>query len=141
MVKIPVQKVSAEAKLPTYAHPGDAAMDLYANEAVVVAPGERVRVPTGIKIAIPHGFVGLVWDKSGLAVNKMLKTLGGVIDAGYRGEVIVGVVNLSREEVRIERGDKIAQMIIQERTLGEIEEVAELDTTARGENGFGSTGR
>jgi dUTP pyrophosphatase len=141
MVKIPVQKVAPDAKLPTYAHPGDAAMDLYANEGFTIASGERVRVPTGVKFAIPHGLVGLVWDKSGLAINKMLKTLGGVIDAGYRGEVIVGIVNLSREEVRIERGDKIAQMILQERIEGEIAEVAALDETARGANGFGSTGR
>ncbi|MCX6713784.1 MAG: dUTP diphosphatase, partial [Candidatus Vogelbacteria bacterium] len=85
-MKIKVKKLDLEAKLPSYAHLGDAGMDIYALEDVVLKSGERARIKTGIAIEIPNGFVGLVWDKSGISTNHGLKTLAGVVDSGYRGE-------------------------------------------------------
>jgi len=90
---------------------------------------------------ISDGFVGLIWDKSGLSHKHGLKTLGGVIDAGYRGEIKIGIINLGTKKYILEKGHKVAQMIIQKRELCEIEEVAELSDTVRGEGGFGSTGK
>ncbi len=141
MIKVEIKKINNDAKIPTYAHSGDAGMDVYSAERVVVKIGERAKVPTGIAMEIPGGFVGLVWDKSGISMNFGIKTLGGVVDAGYRGEVVIGVVNLSKEDYVIEKGDKIAQMLIQKIESPKIIEVEELSNTDRGENGFGSTGK
>ncbi len=135
-----VKKLSDWAILPSRAYPGDAGLDLFAVEAAVLMPGERGAVPTGIALAIPVGFVGLVWDKSGLAAKRGIKTMGGVIDAGYRGEVRVILRNLGVEPHEIHRGDKIAQLLIQKIELPVIEEVTDLDGTPRGTGGFGSTG-
>lgn len=115
-------------------------MDLFADEEITLSPGERVQIHTGIALAIPDGFVGLVWDKSGLSHKYGLKTLGGVIDAGYRGEILVGMVNLGDTAHTFQIGDKIAQMLIQKIEHPNIEEVSVLDETIRGEKGFGSTG-
>ena len=140
-MELKVKKVHKDAVLPKFAHPGDAGIDLFALEDTVVLPGEVTKVRTGIAMQIPDGYVGLCWDKSGLSMNHGIKTLGGVIDAGYRGEVIVGLINLGKEVYTFEKGHKIAQMLIQKVEHPEIEEVAELLDTSRGEGGFGSTGK
>lgn len=140
-LKIKIKRLQPEAKVPTFAHPGDAGMDLYSAERVEIPPGERVKIKTGIAVALPEGYAGLWWDKSGLSNNHGLKILGGVLDAGYRGELLVGLVNLSRETYVVEKGDKVTQMLVQKVEQPEIEEVTELGETSRGAGGFGSTGR
>ena len=140
-MKVKIKKLDVRAKLPSYAHHGDAAMDIYARERTILKPGIQIAVKTGIAIEIPHGYVGLVWDKSGLAIKEGLKTLGGVIDAGYRGEVMIGMINLSDKEYTIEAGHKVAQMLIQKVEICEVEEAAELKDSIRGEKGFGSSGK
>ena len=134
------KKLVSEAKLPTRAHADDAGLDLYSVEECVLQPGERRAVKTGIAMAIPTGYVGLIWDKSGLAAKSGLKTMGGVIDAAYRGEIRVIVANLSQEPYRVEKGSKISQILIQKVELLQVCEVDSLDDTIRGEGGFGSTG-
>ncbi|MCK5026890.1 MAG: dUTP diphosphatase, partial [Candidatus Pacebacteria bacterium] len=95
----------------------------------------------GIAMEIPEGYVGLIWDKSGLAIKQGLKVLGGVIDSGYRGEVMVGMINLTNKTYTIAEGHKVAQMIIQKTEMVEIEEVEELSDAQRGDKGFGSSGK
>ena len=136
---IPIQKLNPNAKTPSYAHTGDAGMDLYSCEKVLLQPQDRKLVATGIAMAIPSGYVGLIWDKSGIA-RKGVKTMGGVIDASFRGEIKVIMLNLSKDVYTIEAGDKIAQMLIQEVKQKKIIEVKDLEKTERGEGGFGSTG-
>lgn len=138
-MELKIRKIQGEARLPAYQHPGDAGMDLYAVEETDLEPGRIKAVPTGIQMAIPPGYVGLVWDKSGLSLSG-LHCLAGVVDAGYRGEVRVVLTNMSSETIRIDKGKKIAQMLIQPVCCPTITEVATLDSTARGEGGFGSTG-
>jgi dUTP pyrophosphatase len=140
-MKLKIKKLHSEAVLPKYATKDDAAMDLFAIERVEVAPLERVQIGTGIAMEIPEGFVGLVWDKSGLSHKFGIKTLGGVIDSGYRGEIKVGIINLGKEKYVFEKGHKVAQMIIQKKETPEIIEVTELSNSERGEGGFGSTGK
>lgn len=140
-MQLKVKRFSDKAILPTYAYEDDAGFDLFTIERVEIKPNERVQVPTGIGMEIPKGYVGLVWDKSGLSHKFGLKTLGGVIDSGYRGEVKVGVVNLSDEVYILEEGNKIAQMIIQKKETCDIIEVNELEDSHRGEGGFGSSGK
>jgi dUTP pyrophosphatase len=140
---LPFQRLDPGARLPERAHPGDAGLDLRSAIDVNVAPGDRALVPTGLAVAIPEGRAGLVLPRSGLAsrVGLTLANAPGLIDAGYRGEIVCAVVNLDREgAVRIERGDRIAQLVIVE--LPEVEPafVEELPTSVRGEGGFGSTG-
>ncbi len=138
-----IVRLDKEMPMPKFAQPGDAAFDLFSVEKVTIAPGERVQVKTGLKMEIPNGYVGFIWDKSGLSHKAGLKTLGGVIDASYRGEVMVGMINLSKESYTFEKGHKVAQMVIQKRedvSIVEVEE-GELSETARGEGGFGSTGK
>ena len=116
-------------------------MDFYALETTTILPQERKTVPTGIRMAIPSGYVGLIWDKSGIALKHGMTTIGGVIDAGYRGEITILLHNLSTQPFTIEKGKKIAQMLIQPVEQKEIIEVPELDmNTQRGQGGFGSTG-
>ena len=140
MLKIKIQKINPEIKIPSYAHAGDAGMDLYAAEDIVIKPGERKIVATGMKMEIPSGYVGLIWDKSGLASKKGLKIMGGVIDSTYRGEVGVVIINLSDQEYQVIKNTKIAQMLIQKIENVEIEEVENLENTLRGDGGFGSSG-
>jgi dUTP pyrophosphatase len=140
-MKLLIKKLFSDAKVPEYAHLGDAGMDLFSYEDTTIQSGERVSVGTGIAMEIPQGFVGLVWDKSGLAFKHGLKTAGGVVDSGYRGEVKVCIMNTSEETYTIKKGDKIAQMLIQSVESPTIEEVEELSDTSRGEGGFGSTGK
>jgi dUTP pyrophosphatase len=139
-MRLDVKKIVPEAKLPTRAHADDAGLDLYAVEDCVLEPGERRAIKTGIAMVIPFGYAGLIWDKSGLALKAGLKTMGGVIDASYRGEIQAIVINLSSEPYRIEQGSKIAQLLIQKVELLEVCEVSEIDATIRGDRGFGSTG-
>lgn len=140
-MELRVQKLHDAAQVPTYAHEGDAGMDLYALADVMLAPGQRTQVKTGIAMEIPLGYVGLIWDKSGLSHKYGLKTLGGVVDAGYRGEIQVGVVNLGSETVTLEAGHKVAQMLMQKVERPTIVLAEELSETARGDGAFGSTGK
>ncbi len=139
-MKIKVKKLRDDAKLPTHGHPGDAGMDFYAIEDVVFKKGEQARAHTGVAIEIPEGHVGLIWDKSSISFNLGLKVMGGVIDANYRGEIIMSLINTSDKEVVLEKGHKIAQMLIQKFEHCDILEVSELTPTARGEGREGSTG-
>lgn len=139
-MKILAKKLHPEAKIPNFAHPGDAGMDLYSVAQMTLKPGERASVPTGIAMALPDGYVSLVWDKSGVSHKNGIKTLGGVIDSGYRGEYLIGLVNLSQEDFEIKVGQKIAQLLIQKVEHPEVEAVEELDETSRGDGRFGSTG-
>jgi len=137
---IKVEKLSTEAKLPTRAHDGDAGLDLYAIDYHSIAPYQQALIGTGIKIVIPFGYAGLIWDKSGLATQG-LTTLGGVIDTGYRGEIKVVLKNLSEDICNIIPGQKIAQIIIQKVELLEPEEETINDQTQRQQGAFGSSGK
>ena len=139
-MELKVKRIHSDAKLPLYQHQGDAGLDLFSSIDDVLAPGEVKPVPTGVKVAVPEGFVGLVWDKSGISL-KGVHRLAGVIDSGYRGEVRVVQVNLGKEPFVIEKGMKIAQLLIQSVTRIDVVEVEELEETSRGEGGFGSTGK
>ena len=138
-MEVKIQKIS-DVNLPTYAKPGDAGLDLYSAEDVILKPNEKKIIKTGVKMAIPEGYVGLVWDKSGLAVKKGIHVFAGVIDAGYRGEVGIVLKNFGDEDFNIEKNTKIAQMLIQPIVSANIIESDSLDNTERGEGGFGSTG-
>lgn len=135
-----IKKLNKDARLPTHGHPGDAGMDFYALEDVVFLPRKQMRVRTGVAIEIPEGHVGLIWDKSSVSFNMGLKIMGGVIDAGFRGEVVMSLLNTSDNEVILEKGYKVAQMIIQKFEDCDILEVDEISDTVRGEGREGSTG-
>lgn len=140
MNTLAVKRLSLDAKLPARAHPGDAGLDLFSIDEAVLSPGEPVRIPTGIAMAVPDGCVGLICDRSSLG-SRGLRVLGGVVDAGYRGEVQVVLINLRNEPFRMAKGDKIAQMLVLPVNLCGVEELAELGNTPRATGGFGSTGR
>lgn len=140
-MKLKVKKVHPEAKLPKYAHPYDAGMDLFSLEEIKIKPGETARIRSGISVEIPEGYVGLCWDKSGLSMNNGIKVLAGVIDSGFRGELVMGVINLGKEEYTFGKGHKVMQMLVQPVEIVDIVEASELSETARGEGGFGSTGK
>lgn len=128
---------------PTYAHPGDAGADLRASDDVRLAPGERRLVGTGVRIALPEGTVGMVTPRSGLAAKVGLSIVNapGIIDAGYRGEIKVCLVNLDRhDDIQIRRGERIAQLVIVPFVTANFVEVHELDATDRGAGGYGSSG-
>lgn len=139
-MKIKVKKLKEDAKLPTKGHPGDAGMDFYAMEDIIFLAGKQTRVHTGVAIEIPEGYVGLIWDKSSVSFNMGLKVMGGVIDASYRGEIIMNLLNVGDKEVKMEKGQKVAQMIIQKFEDCDIVEVSELSDTVRGVGREGSTG-
>lgn len=139
-MQLKVKKLYEDSRLPTKGHPGDAGLDFYAHEKVVFPPHGQVRVHTGVAIEIPEGYVGLIWDKSGISFNMGLKIMGGVIDAGYRGEIIMSLYNTKDEQVVMEAGHKVAQMLIQKFEDCAIVEVTELSDTVRGEGREGSTG-
>jgi dUTP pyrophosphatase len=143
VTELPFRKLRPDAKLPAAQHPGDAGLDLCSAVDVVIEPGERVMIPTGVAVAIPDGHAGLVLPRSGLASKHGLTMANspGLIDAGYRGEVICAAVNLDREEaVKILVGDRIAQLVIVELPNVAPIWVEELPASTRGESGFGSTG-
>jgi dUTP pyrophosphatase len=140
--ELPIKKLTSTAKLPDKANLFDAGLDLYCDEKelITLAPGERRLFSTGISMAIPKGFVGLIWPRSGYAVKKGLDTMAGVIDASYRGEVKVLLVNHDNVYQTYSPGDKIAQILIQISPDFTSVEVENLESTSRGENGFGSSG-
>jgi dUTP pyrophosphatase len=143
VTELPFRRLRPEGKLPKAQQPGDAGLDLCSAVDVVVEPGERVMIPTGVAVAIPEGHAGLVLPRSGLAAKRGLTMANspGLIDAGYRGEVICAAVNLDREQpVKILVGDRIAQLVIVELPRVEPTWVDELPETTRSEGGFGSTG-
>ncbi|WP_240340982.1 dUTP diphosphatase [Nocardioides sp. SYSU D00038] len=129
--------------MPSYAHPGDAGADLHTTVDLTLAPGERALVPTGIALAVPEGFVALVHPRSGLAARHGLSIVNtpGTVDAGYRGEIKVLLVNLDpREPVELRRGDRVAQLVLQRVEQAAFVEVEALPGSARGAGGYGSTG-
>jgi len=138
-MELKVKRIHPEAKLPVYGHPGDAGLDLFAVADFDLAPGDVFAAPTGIQIAVPSGHVGLVWDKSGISL-KGVHRLAGVIDAGYRGEVQVVLVNLGPDLFPVRKGMKIAQLLVQPLAAVSVVEADSLDDTSRGQGGFGSTG-
>lgn len=143
MVQIPLRLLDDGLPVPSYAHPGDAGADLHTTCAVSLAPGERQLVPTGVAIALPEGYVGFVHPRSGLAHRHGLSIVNapGTIDAGYRGEIKVCLVNLDPvTPVKLERGDRIAQLVIQRFETARFMVVDELTDSARGSAGYGSTG-
>lgn len=140
-MKIKIKKMHPDAQIPKFAHHDDAGMDLCVVDTVEIAPGERKSVPLGIALEIPEGYVGLMWDKSGVSHKYGIKTFGGVIDAGYRGEIHAGLMNLSDKFFRFEKGHKVAQLIIQKVEQVDLVEVDELSPSVRGQAGFGSTGK
>lgn len=145
MLQVPVRRLDPDLPLPAYAKPGDAGVDLRATEAVTLLPGGgRALVPTGVAVAIPRGYAGFVQPRSGLALKHGVTVLNtpGLIDADYRGELKVLLINTDpAEPFVIERGERIAQLVIQAVEHADFVEVDELDETERGEGGFGHTGR
>ena len=141
-MKVRIQRIDSNARMPEMAHPGDSGFDLFASETVSLKPGERKLVPTGIKVSLPAGFEAQVRPKSGLALKHGISVLNtpGTIDSGYRGEIKVILVNLGEQEYKVEKGKKIAQIVFARVECPEIVEVSELDETKRNEGGFGSTG-
>lgn len=138
-----IHQLDPELPLPAYAKPGDAGMDLYAAQAVSLPPGERSLVRTGIALAIPDGFVGLVHPRSGLAAKHGITIVNapGTIDAGYRGEVLVNLLNLDpRDTFQVQRGDRIAQLVVQACARVEWEPVDALPDSVRGVSGHGASG-
>jgi dUTP pyrophosphatase len=137
------KRLDPTVPLPSYAHPGDAALDLASNLDLEVGPGERVLIPTGLAVAIPEGYAGLVLPRSGLASKEGLTLANspGLVDSSYRGEIMCAMVNLDRERtVKVARGQRVAQLLIVAIPSVEPLAVEELPTSERGEDGFGSTG-
>lgn len=139
-MKIKIKKLKDDAKLPQYAHPGDVGMDMYAMETVTINPGEHYRFWHGFAMEFPEGYMVKVFDKSSIS-KAGLHALGGVFDAGYRGEYNTHLVNLSNEPYTVEMGDKVSQIVIVPVSIAEIEETDTLSESARGEGAFGSTGK
>ena len=143
--QVKIKKLNSKAMLPTYGSEYSAGADLYAcmEETVTIQPGETVLIKTGLAMAIPEGYAGLIYARSGLATKKGLAPANkvGVVDADYRGEVMVPLHNHSRVAVEVEHGERIAQMVITPFLTAEYMLAEELDETERGEGGFGSTGR
>lgn len=142
-IKLPIKRLDPTVELPSYAYEGDAGLDLRAAEDVTLQPFERRLIPTGLAVAIPEGYAGFVQPRSGMALKKGLSMANtpGLIDAHYRGELKVVAINLDPEEpIHIDRGERIAQLVIQKVPVVELDEVDELDETDRGAGGFGSSG-
>ncbi|GGH94903.1 deoxyuridine 5'-triphosphate nucleotidohydrolase [Arthrobacter liuii] len=142
-LQVQLKMLDPELEAPSYAHPGDAGADLRAREDVVLLPGERKLVPTGVAIALPEGFVALIHPRSGLATKHGLTIVNapGTVDAGYRGEISVTLLNTdSSRPIELRRGDRIAQMVIQRVEYAQFVPVSELSGSVRGTGGFGSTG-
>ena len=142
-IQVSIKRLDPSVELPSYAYTGDAGLDLRANETVDIPPLERVLIPTGLAIALPEGFAGFVQPRSGMALKRGLSIANtpGLIDAHYRGELKIIAINLDvHEAIHIERGERIAQLVIQEVPTVQLVEVDELDETDRGAGGFGSSG-
>jgi dUTP pyrophosphatase len=136
-----IKRLREDAQIPLYKRPGDAAFDLFSCEDWVLQPNEQHIFQIGIAMGIAEGYVGLIWDRSGLGAKHGIKVLGGVIDHTYRGEIGVGLINVTKVPYEVKKGDRIAQMLIQPVYTAEIHEVEDLDETQRGLGGFGSSGR
>jgi dUTP pyrophosphatase len=144
MMEIQIKLLDKELPMPRYQHEGDAGLDLPSRIDFVLEPGERATIPTGIAVAIPYGYAGFVLPRSGLAARHGISLVNspGLVDAGYRGEMAIVMINTDkREPFQIKRGDRIAQLVIQKVVEATTVQVSELDSTSRGEGGFGSTGR
>lgn len=143
MVDIKIEKIFPDAILPSYSHPRDAGMDLFSYETYILKPGERRLFKTGLKVEILEGYEMQIRPRSGLALNHGVTVLNtpGTIDAGYRGEVGVILINHGEEVYSIGKGDKIAQAVISSVKRAVLEEVEKLEESSRGEGGFGSTGK
>ncbi|WP_346844066.1 dUTP diphosphatase [uncultured Rothia sp.] len=142
-IDVQIQILDTELEIPRYAKDGDAGVDLRSTKKLILEPGQRALVKTGIAIALPAGYVGLVHPRSGLAVKHGITVVNapGTIDSGYRGEIMVCLLNTDRSEsFSIERGDRIAQLIIQKYEHANFRQVEELEISARGSTGFGSSG-
>lgn len=142
-INVTIQRLDPTVSLPAYAYAGDAGLDIRANASCDVAPFERVLIPTGLAIAIPEGYAGFMQPRSGLAIKQGFTVLNtpGLIDSHYRGELKVIAINLdSHETIHVERGDRIAQLVIQAVPVVTLREVDALDETDRGSSGFGSSG-
>lgn len=142
MMRIPLKRLDMDLAVPGHAHPGDGGVDLYAREDVELDPGERRLVPTGVAVAIPEGYAGLVTPRSGLAMKHGIGVVNGpgLVDSGYRGEIRVILVNHGTEPVTLARGDRIAQLVVVPVAVQEYVEVDDLPPSSRGSGGFGSTG-
>lgn len=143
-ITVSIKQLDPGLPLPSYAHPGDAGIDLLASEGITLQPAQRALVPTGVAIAIPEGYAGYVQPRSGLALREGLALVNspGLIDSGYRGEIKVVVINLDpAAPIKIERGDKIAQLVILPVPKVRMEVVHKLPASKRAIGGFGSTGR
>jgi dUTP pyrophosphatase len=142
-MKVLVTRLDPNLPLPTYAKPGDAGADLYSRIDIELSPMQRALVPTGLAIALPPGYAGFLHPRSGRAAKEGLSMVNapGTIDAGYRGEIQVILINLdSEKKITIKRGERIAQLVIKEVSQAEFVEVEQLPGTSRGEAGFGSSG-
>jgi dUTP pyrophosphatase len=140
---VAIRRLDPDLPVPAYAHPGDAGADLYAAADVTLAPGARALVPTGVAVALPVGYVGLVHPRSGMAHRLGVTVLNapGTVDAGYRGEILVNLINHDpAAAAKIARGDRIAQLVVQRVERADFEVVDELPDSARGDRGHGSTG-
>lgn len=142
-LQVPLVRLDPDLPVPSYAHPGDAGADLMSTVEVTLAPGERAMVPTGVALALPEGYVGLVHPRSGLAARHGISIVNapGTIDSGYRGEILVNLINLDpTEPFTVRVGDRIAQLVLQEVGEGEFDPVDSLPVSQRGETGHGSSG-
>ena len=139
MITLKAKRLKPHARLPEYAHPGDLGCDLFSAVEVTIPHGAQATVATGVAVEFPEGWGGIIKDRSSMA-SKRVYTSGGVIDHGYRGEIIVLLRNESGKDYPIKRGDKIAQMVAAQAPAWRIVEAVELNNTAREDNGFGSTG-
>ena len=141
-VDVLVQLLDADLPMPSYADPGDAGADLVSRVDLTLAPGERAMIPTGIAVALPPGYVALIHPRSGLAAKHGISMVNspGVVDAGYRGELNVLLINHGQAAVNIKRGERIAQMLIQQVEHARLHHVETLPGSHRGSGGFGSTG-
>lgn len=140
-MQLKIKLLHPDAIPPRYALPGDAGLDLYSLAEHTIVPGEFAKVETGIALEIPEGYAGLIWDKGSLSFKHQLKTMGGVFDSGYRGDITIGIINLGTQSYTIEKGDKIAQILIQKVENVETEIVETLATSQRDLGRFGSTGK
>ena len=143
-ITVEIKRLDEGVALPKYAKPGDAGLDLCASEDVELLPGKRAMIPTGLAIALPEGFAGFVQPRSGMAIREGLSIVNtpGLVDSGYRGELKIIAINTDDEKtISIKRGDRIAQLVIQEVPIVNLVEVNELSETERGASGFGSSGK
>lgn len=139
-MKLKIKKLEANIKTPEYALEGDAGMDLFSSQDLILKPNQREFCKTGIAMSFETDYVGLIWDKGGMA-NSSIKTMGGVFEGTYRGEYMIGLINLGQDDFEIKKGQKIAQILFQKIERPQIEEVEVLSQTDRGSGRFGSTGK